>query len=110
MKSILEPICLRISGCFADRIYLLADLNKEGESNIPLIEVSRGVSFLRLSPMEDFSQSFMEGVQQSMMSLPKLLDKHEAKMQRRRADDDFMRIYDLVDILNLVGCTKMIQS
>ncbi|KAE8302904.1 hypothetical protein GL50803_0088065 [Giardia duodenalis] len=84
----------------------LADLNKEGESNIPLIEVSRGVSFLRLSPMEDFSQSFMEGVQQSMMSLPKLLDKHEAKMQRRRADDDFMRIYDLVDILNLVGCTK----
>lgn len=84
----------------------LVDFNGERGSNIPLVEVSRGVSFLRLSPMEDFSKSFMEDVQNSIMSLPKLANKHEAKLQRRRADDDFMRICDLVDILDLVGCTK----
>lgn len=107
-----HEIYIRVDMLAHQRLFLLmeftflADLNKEGESNIPLVEVSRGVSFLRLSPMEDFSQSFMEGVQHSIMSLPKLVDKHEAKMQRRRADDDFTHIYDLVDILSLVGCTK----
>lgn len=84
----------------------LADLNEKDKCKIPLVEVSRGVSFLRLSPMEDFSQSFMEDVQSSIMSLPKLTDRYEARMQRRRADDDFTRICDLVDILDLVGCSK----
>lgn len=111
-KSDDHEIYIRVDMLAHKRLFVLieltflADLNKKGESNIPLVEVSRGVSFLRLSPMEDFSQSFMEAVQNSMMSLPKLVDKREAKMQRRRADDDFIRISDLVDILGLVGCTK----